>query len=201
VDAVIGRILETLESREQLDDTVLAVVGDHGESLGEHEEQTHSILIYNSTIHVPMLIHAPGRIPQRKVGRLVRTIDLTPTLLDYLQIQSLVDEDGSLPPLAQGRSLRPLIDDGELPEDIVVYSESLYPSLNLGWSALQGLEKGRYRFISAPREELYDLSEDPGEKVNQIDRLPEIAATFREQLNCPPTKSETYPPFSPWAKR
>ena len=174
VDAVIGKIVKVLESRKRISDTVIAVVGDHGESLGEHEEQTHSILIYNSTLHVPMLIHAPGIVAsQKSVGHLVRTIDLAPTVLDYLQIE---------PHIGQGVSLRPLIEDGELQVEVVAYSESLYPSLNLGWSALQGLEKGQYHFISAPREELYDLSEDPGEMVNQIDRLPGIAAELREQL-------------------
>ncbi len=86
-DAMVGRIVEDLRSRGLLDSTLVAVVGDHGEGLGEHGEQTHSLLIYNSTIHVPMLLYLPGLIPSGKtVAQLTRTIDLAPTILDYLGV-------------------------------------------------------------------------------------------------------------------
>ncbi|MCP3994427.1 MAG: sulfatase, partial [bacterium] len=103
IDEVVGRIITKLESDDLLDVTIVAVVGDHGEGLGEHRELTHSVLIYNSTLHVPMMVHAPGLIPsEAKVGQLVRTIDLAPTLLDYL---------GSSVELGEGISLRSRIDD------------------------------------------------------------------------------------------
>jgi choline-sulfatase len=160
-DAVVGRIVGDLESRGLLDSTLVAVVGDHGEGLGEHGEQTHSLLIYNSTIHVPMILHFSGRIPPgTTVGHLTRTIDLAPTILDYLGVSQ---------PFGQGASLRPLVDGGSPDTAIVAYSESLYPSLNLGWSELRSLESSRYRFILAPRPELYDLMADPGERKNLID--------------------------------
>ena len=174
VDAVVGRIVEDLRSRALLDSTLVAVVGDHGEGLGEHKEQTHSLLIYNSTLHVPMLLSFPGFIPSGKtVAQLTRTIDLAPTILDYL---------GVSPTFGQGTSLRPLVD-GESPdEEMLAYSESLYPSLNLGWSELRGLESGRYRFILAPRPELYDLTNDPGEEENLIDSNPVMADQLERSL-------------------
>jgi choline-sulfatase len=173
-DAVVGKIVDLLESRELLEEVVIAVVGDHGEGLGEHEETTHSLLIYNSTLHVPMFLYGPGLIPAGlKVDHLTRIIDLAPTLLDYLGVSAR---------FGQGTSLRPLIEGHELAEEIVSYSESLYPSLNLGWSELHGLEVGKHRFILAPRPELYDLSEDPNEETNRIESDPERAQELQERL-------------------
>ena len=173
-DAVVGKIVADLESRKLLDSTLVAVVGDHGEGLGEHGEQTHSLLIYNSTIHVPMLLYFPGLIPSGKtVDRLTRTIDLAPTILDYLRVSQTV---------GQGTSLRPLVEGKSPNEEISAYSESLYPSLNLGWSELRALEAGDYRFILAPRPELYDLAEDPGERENRIDSNPAMGDRLEHRL-------------------
>jgi len=173
-DTVVGKIVEDLESRKLLESTLIAVVGDHGEGLGEHGEQTHSLLIYNSTIHVPMLLYSPRLIPSgKKVDHLTRTIDLAPTILDYLGVSQTV---------GQGTSLRPLIEGKKPGKEIVAYSESLYPSLNLGWGELRGLETGRYRFILAPRPELYDLTEDPGERENRIDSNPEMGDRLERDL-------------------
>ena len=84
-DAVVGKIVGELESRTLMESTLIAVVGDHGEGLGDHDELTHSLLIYHSTLHVPMMIHAPGLVPAgTQVKELTRIIDLAPTLLDYL---------------------------------------------------------------------------------------------------------------------
>jgi arylsulfatase A-like enzyme/Tfp pilus assembly protein PilF len=173
-DAVVGKIIEDLESQKLLGSTLIAVVGDHGEGLGEHGEGTHSLLIYNSTIHVPMLLHFPGLIRSGKtVEHLTRTIDLAPTILDYLRISQTV---------GQGTSLRPLVEGKSPDEEILAYSESLYPSLNLGWSELRGLEAGDYRFILAPRSELYDLTEDPGERTNHIDSNPTMGVRLERSL-------------------
>jgi len=173
-DAVVGKIVEDLESQKLLDSTLVAVVGDHGEGLGEHGERTHSLLIYNSTIHVPMLLYLPGLIPSGKtVEHLTRTIDLAPTILDYLGVSQTV---------GQGTSLRPLVEGKSPDEEILAYSESLYPSLNLGWSELRGLEAGEHRFILAPRSELYDLKEDPGERENRIDSNPTMGVRLERSL-------------------
>lgn len=173
-DAVVGMIVEDIEARELLDSTLIAVVGDHGEGLGEHGERTHSLLIYNSTIHVPMLLHFPGHIPSgKKIDHLTRAIDLAPTILDYLGLPSTI---------GQGASLRSLIDGKQLDEEIVAYSESLYASLNLGWSGLRALEADNHRFILAPRQELYDLGKDPGERVNLIDSQPKTGEALESGL-------------------
>jgi choline-sulfatase len=173
-DSVVGEIIQDLRSRKLLASTLIAVVGDHGEGLGEHGEQTHSLLIYKSTIHVPMLLSCPGLVPSgTTVDHLTRTIDLAPTILDYLGIPQN---------FGQGLSLRPLVDGKSLGQEIAAYSESLYPSLNLGWSELRGLEADGYRFILAPRAELYDLSRDPAERDNRIDAKPEVGHRLARRL-------------------
>jgi len=157
-DQVIGRIVAELVARDLLSTTVVAVVGDHGESLGEHGEGTHSLLAYNATLHVPMIVSAPGVLaPGTSVDSLVRTIDLAPTLLDYL---------GHEPRLGEGVSLRTRIEGEEPAAPLFAYSESLYPRLHLGWSELVGFEGARYRIVVAPEPELYDLEADPGETEN-----------------------------------
>ncbi len=173
-DEAVGKILAALEKRGLRERTLVAIVGDHGEGLGEHDERSHSILIYNSTLHVPMLIHRPGLVPEgRVVTDLTRIIDLAPTLLDYLGIPNH---------LGHGSSLRSLIEGQKKEQDIVAYSESLYPSLNLGWSELRGLESERYRFILAPTVELYDLESDPGEQQNLAAARGEIVKGMRSRL-------------------
>ena len=173
-DAIAGRIVSDLEARELLSRTLVAVVGDHGEGLGEHEETTHSLLIYNSTLHVPMVLHAPGFIPAgRRIHDLARTIDLAPTLLDYIRMPT---------ELGQGVSLRATIEGTSVTDVVVSYSESLYPKLNLGWSELRAIEGKKYRFLLAPRPELYDLEEDPGETRNRVEEYPQIARQLRQKL-------------------
>ena len=197
-DAVVGKIVDELQIRGHLSATLLAVVGDHGEGLGEHGELTHAVLIYNSTLHVPMLLRAPELVPAgRVIPDLVRTIDLAPTLLDYLGIS---------PVLGEGVSLRSLIerDMRAKPsgDGMVAYSESLYPQLKLGWSALHGLETRDHRVIVAPRPELYDLRVDPGETDNRLAAEPGVYQRIKRQLvellqGFEEPSGETAPPLDP----
>jgi arylsulfatase A-like enzyme/Tfp pilus assembly protein PilF len=172
-DAMVGRVMAELESRRLLERTLVAVVGDHGEGLGEHGEQTHSLLVYHSTLHVPFLINAPELIDGgRNVDDVTQTIDISPTLLDYLGLSQS---------MGQGQTLRPLIEDGTAPE-VPIYSESLYASAHLGWSELRGLERGGFRYIEAPRPELYDLATDPGERVDLLLTRKDVAREMRHEL-------------------
>jgi arylsulfatase A-like enzyme len=190
VDQVVGGVLEALDERGRRDRAVIALVGDHGEGLGEHGESTHSLLIYNSTLRVPMILVAPGRIAAgTRVTALVRTIDLGATLLDYL---------GFEPELGEGRSLQPLIEKGgtstaaekggtsegstSAGSSAAAYGESLYGELHLGWSALRSLETERYRLIEAPRPELYDVAGDPGETTDLAASRPDLLRSLRAEL-------------------
>ncbi len=172
-DFVVGKLHKEFGSLKLLNESMIAMTGDHGEGLGEHQESTHSVLIYNSTLHVPMLIVAPGWItPGTRVNQLCRTIDLAPTLLDYLGVQKS---------LGQGVSLRNLIE-GKPQKELTAYSESLYPRLNLGWSELIGLEGSHHHYIQAPKAELYEIQKDPLEKSNRIAEFPDVVRQYRQNL-------------------
>jgi len=151
-DALVGRLLNALREDGRLAQTVVVVVGDHGESLGEHQEQTHGFFVYDATVHIPMIVAGPG-VPARTITEQVRIVDVMPTALDLLGQKA--------PEAVQGRSLLPLGRGERL--GLVAISESWYPRYHYGWSELKALRDGRYKLIDAPRRELYDLARDPGE--------------------------------------
>lgn len=177
VDAQIGRLLEHLERDGRLDDTLVVVVADHGEGLGEHGEETHAELVYDSTMRVPLLLAGPGVPAGRRLTRTVSVVDVLPTLTELLGLPT---------PDVRGRSLAPLWR-GETDEHPVAYLESLYCELHNGWSPLQGVVDGEHKLIVAPRTEgavaeLYALSRDPHERVDLAAREPERVAELRATL-------------------
>ena len=151
-DLQVGRLLSHLAADGRLDRTIVVVLGDHGESLGEHDEQQHAFFVYDATVRIPLIIAGPGVSP-REIADQVRIVDVMPTLLDLVKID--------VPPVVQGRSLLPLARGGRL--DLVALSETWYPRHHYGWSELTAIRDGRYTFIAAPRRELYDTQTDPGE--------------------------------------
>jgi arylsulfatase A-like enzyme/Flp pilus assembly protein TadD len=172
-DFQLGRLLEALASPPRRAETLVVVTSDHGESLGEHGEPTHTHFVYDATQRVPLILSGPGVPRGAVVATQVRLIDVAPTVLDLVR----------LPPLeaAQGVSLVPVMRSGAAsPAD--AYVETL-ATRNLGWSPLAGLRSGGWKYIRAPRPELYELSEDPGELVNRISERPNEAARLREKLD------------------
>jgi arylsulfatase A-like enzyme/Tfp pilus assembly protein PilF len=151
-DQQVGRLLNALAAQNRLDRTIVAVLGDHGEGLGEHQEQEHGFFVYESTIRIPLIVAGPG-LPSGAIHDQVRIVDVMPTLLDLATID--------IPPAAQGRSLLPLARGERMPLPAV--SETWYPRQHFGWSELAAIRDGRYKLIAAPRRELYDLQADPGE--------------------------------------
>ncbi|MFH2001670.1 MAG: tetratricopeptide repeat protein, partial [Planctomycetota bacterium] len=178
-DALVGELVDKLDALGHESDTIVAIVGDHGESRGDHDEKYHGLFIYDSTLQVPFLLRAPG-IPHGKIEDQVRIIDIMPTLLDLLHMESPSFKQGE--GLVKGQSLTPLLYGAEKSLNLLAYSESHYPKLHYGWSNLLSLRSGRYKYIQAPRPELYDLSSDPRELQNLIDTRPEIAARMRQNL-------------------
>jgi choline-sulfatase len=151
-DSLVGRLLDRLELEGRREGTLVVVVGDHGESLGEHREQTHGFFIYDATVHIPLLVQGAG-VPARVVPDQVRIVDVMPTVLDFLGV--------AIPSSVQGQSLLPLARGEHL--GLVALSESWYPRYHYGWSELVAVRDGRYKFVRAPRRELYDLKGDPRE--------------------------------------
>jgi arylsulfatase A-like enzyme/Tfp pilus assembly protein PilF len=151
-DSVVGRLLDSLAADGRLGRTVVVVVGDHGESLGEHEEPSHGFFIYDATIRIPLIVAGPA-VPARSVAGPVRIVDVLPTALELLGVP--------VPPAVQGQSLLGLV--GGRGPDLPGFAESWYPRYHYGWSELQAIRDSRYKLIRAPRRELYDLGEDPHE--------------------------------------
>jgi arylsulfatase A-like enzyme/Tfp pilus assembly protein PilF len=159
VDSQVGRLVASLERRHLLDKTIVVAVGDHGESLGEHGESTHGFFVYRSVLHVPFTIVVPGGgTAGKRVASTVRTVDLTPTLLDLLGLP--------MGEAVDGRSLVPLMTGSARDLGLDAYSEAMYPRYHFGWSELRSLTSGRYHYIDAPRPELYDTQQDPAEAHN-----------------------------------
>ena len=156
-DKVVGRLLTWLRDRRLLDQTLVVLTGDHGESLGDHGESTHAYFIYDATTHVPLIVRTPwgvrGRRSQQASG-----VDIMPTVLDLL---GLPPQDG-----LDGRSLALALLAPETSADTLAYSETYFPRYHFGWQHLRGVRSLRYKYIDAPQPELYDLQQDPGETNN-----------------------------------
>jgi tetratricopeptide (TPR) repeat protein len=172
VDDGVGRFLDALRSHGLIDRTVIVVVGDHGEGLGDHGELTHGLTIYDSVLRVPLIVRAPGS-PSGRVHGVVRTVDVMPTICDLVGVEC--------PPEVQGRSLVGLLGGGAPPE-LEAYSETVRGRLQYGWSPVFGLTQGEWKYIAAPTPELYRVAVDPGETDNLIDQEPEVAKRLDARL-------------------
>jgi choline-sulfatase len=170
-DAQIGRLLDSLQSTDRLDNTIIVVVGDHGESLGEHGEQQHGFFVYDASVHIPLIVAGPA-VPTGTVSEQVRIVDVMPTILELT--------GADIPPAVQGVSLLPLAR-GE-PLDLLAFSETWYPRYHYGWSELTAVKDGRYKFIAAPRRELYDTQVDPGETTDLSASNPRVADALERGL-------------------
>ncbi len=174
-DAQVGRLLTFLRQKGLYDHTLIVLAGDHGEGLGEHGEKTHGFFIYNSTLHVPLIFKMPaGQRTLKQVAQPVSLVDLLPTVLDALNLPALKE--------VQGRSVLPLLTGKSKAPGSALYAESFLPRLHFNWSELRGLQTGNYRFIDAPKPELYDLSNDPRELNNLYEQRPALAAELGSRL-------------------
>jgi arylsulfatase A-like enzyme/Tfp pilus assembly protein PilF len=186
-DAVVGKLLRQLKLRGLYDGAVMAVTADHGESLGAHGEDTHGIFLYDETIQVPLLIKLPIKPPHvsaggKRIENRVELADILPTLLQAARIE--------IPKKVQGETLLALMKAGasednptvEAWRDRPAYAESEYPRSNFGWSAERSLRTGKYLYIQAPRQELYDQVADPKADQNMASLSPAVAAALATQL-------------------
>jgi len=173
VDEQLGRLLAAVEGRGPPGSTVVLVTADHGESLGEHGEDTHGIFIYDSTLRVPWIMAGPGIAAGRVAATVARGIDVAPTLLDYAGLASR--------PEIEGRSLRRAAA-GEVLDDAPAYAESLHAQLQYGWAPLHALRTDRFKLIDAPRAELYDLKSDGAETQDRAGQEGARVETLRTEL-------------------
>jgi arylsulfatase A-like enzyme/Flp pilus assembly protein TadD len=161
VDFELGKMFDYLDNNDLMENTLIILTGDHGESLGEHGELTHTYFAYNSTLWIPMIIAGPG-IDARRIDENVSHIDIFPSLCDILGIEK--------PSFLQGVSLLPLMTGGKI-EKRAIYFESLGPHYNHGWAPLRGFIEENEKFIDSPLPEYYNLEEDFDEMKNLVDTI------------------------------
>ena len=169
-DAQVGRIIEALGTRAA--SALVVVASDHGEAFGEHGEVSHSLFVYDTTLRVPLIMAGPG-VPARTVGSPVSLVDVAPTLLRLL---------GMTPFDSDGINLAPALGGAALPARDL-YAESFAPLLDFGWSSLRALRSGGFKYIDAPRSELYDTAADPGEERDLSTTDGRRSADLRDRVN------------------
>ena len=173
-DEQLGRLFDAVQKKSPSGKTIVAVLSDHGESLSDHGEFTHGVFLYDSTLRIAFMMSGPGIPAGLRVKQQVRSVDFLPTILAML--------GGSAPANVQGLSLVPVFSGKPVATDIS-YEETLYPKMALGWAELRAIRTNRWKYIRAPKPELYDLIHDPGETANVIAQHPEQVQKFEAQLN------------------
>ncbi len=172
-DAQLGKLLDRLRAAGQLDSTLIVIVADHGESLGEHGEATHGLFAYEATLRIPLIVAGPSIRPA-VVGAAAGQVDLVPTVLDLLGVQN--------PAQVDGRSLLAALR-GEPVADRPLYFEALDSYLARNWAPLTGVVGDGWKYIDLPEPELYDLRSDPAELRNRIGSDTPRAAALGKRLS------------------
>jgi arylsulfatase A-like enzyme/Tfp pilus assembly protein PilF len=172
-DAAIGRLFEWLKARNLFSESTIVIVADHGEALGDHGERTHGTFLYDATIRVPMIVKPPRASGARVVDVPVEIADLAPTIAALAGV--------AMPPV-DGQNLLPLIAGSAGDADRPAYAESYYQNVLLGWSPLRAVRTRGWKFIEAPRPELYDLEADPGEQQNRAGDRGTVATALQRAL-------------------
>jgi arylsulfatase A-like enzyme/Tfp pilus assembly protein PilF len=185
-DAALGKLFAMLSRQNRYDNALVVVMSDHGEGLGEHGENTHGIFLYDSTLHIPLIVKLPGGSRKGSaLGQLLSTVDVTPTILDLLGITAFPSD---------GHSFKSsLLGEGAADHDVL--AETDYP-IRFGWAPLKAVRDKTSKFIEAPRPEFYDLRADPGELRNvyqpwneNVQALRAELAAFRRELPQPSAAS------------
>lgn len=158
-DAAVGALLAELDALGLYDRSILAVLSDHGEGLGDHGEQQHGVFLYRSTMHVPLLLKLPGN--RRKGEREKHPVGLQDVAPTLARLAGLEFEGGPQSRFLLERDPRALA-------SRVIYAETYYPRIHYGWSDLQAAYESRFALIDAPEPELYDLDRDPGQTRNVL---------------------------------
>lgn len=186
-DSIVGQAVQYLDSHHVLDQTLVVFLSDHGEGLGDHGEDEHGLLAYDSTLHVPWIIRLPGRDRAGVViDRAVSLVDVAPTVLGLLGISASQALDGvNLSPIIRG--------DGTV-SGKELYAETYFPRLRFNWSELVTIRDNQYKLIRAPRPELYDYRADPTESRDISEgRATVIAALDRNLTQMTPLQSTALP--------
>jgi len=174
VDSNIGKLIAALEQAGELDRTLVVVIADHGEGLGDHGEQEHGLFLYESVLHVPWIMRLPSHASAGAVVKTqVRAIDVLPTIASIA---------GASAPKVDGINVMPFVA-GPPPRDPEPsYAETFYPKWHFGWSELKSVRVGDWKYIDAPKPELYDMRADAAERKNAIDARGPLAGGLANEI-------------------
>ena len=175
-DEIVGNLFSTLRARGWYDTATIVVLSDHGEGLGDHIEEEHGLFLYDEVVRVPWIMRLPhAQSAGRRVRDPVQHVDLVPTLAAAARLE--------VPAGLRGRDLAVAASGRGTLAPQGIYAEALYPYYHFGWSELLSLTDDRYRYIKAPREELYDLERDPDEQANLAKERGQAATALRSALD------------------
>ena len=162
-DELVGGLLAFLKKRGLYYGAIIVLTSDHGESLGNHGELGHGLLLHEASLRVPLIVKLPRRDGGgRHSPVLVQHADIAPTILDLAGAPT--------PSGVRGRSLRRVLDSPAATlADRAIYAESAAPRYRFGWSDASSLTDGRYRYVRSARPQLYDLLKDPWERANLVE--------------------------------
>jgi arylsulfatase A-like enzyme/Tfp pilus assembly protein PilF len=176
VDQLMGEFRAYMEENGLWEKTLIILTADHGESLGEHEESAHGFFLYDSDVRVPLIVRFPGgKLAGKNITNQVRSIDIMPTVLNAV--------GGNIPESVQGESFLPLMLGQKEETERIAYSETYWPRYHYGWSELKFVRKGQYKFIDAPRPELYDVYDNPGETEDLVNQRASLAIEMKRELD------------------
>ncbi len=178
-DENIGRIMDGLKRSGLYDNCLIVLLGDHGEGLGEHGEKTHGFFIYDSTLRIPLIFKLPGAAAprSRRIAGPLRIIDVAPTVLQILRLSGKVRA-----PEVQGQGAYSTLLGKASPSDRASQAEIMLPYFHFDWSPLLSIRTGRFKYIDAPKPELYDTVADPKETRNIYSENRVMAARLKDLL-------------------
>jgi len=176
VDSCVQRLVSLLEEQQTLDRTVVMVIADHGEGLGDHGEGEHGLFLYEPVLRVPWIARLPGRaLAGTIVNEQVRSIDVVPTIAELLGVRLSERVDGeSVVPVMRGQARR---------DPPPAYAETYYPRFHYGWSELRSIRADGWKYIDAPKPELYNVTTDAAESRNVLDARGPLGAGLLAELN------------------
>lgn len=170
-DSQIGRLLQVLKELKVADHTLVVVIGDHGQGFLEHLELTHGYFVYDTTLHVPFIMNCGSKLGGGvHIPRWVSSVDVTPTVLSLLGVESNLKFDGldlTTPPPPAPRA---------------IFSDTLEGLDACGVAPLMAVREGSMKYIYGPDPELYDISADPYENTNIIAERPDAAERLKSLL-------------------
>lgn len=186
-DAQLAVLFSTLQELGMLEDMLIIITGDHGENLGEHGLMAHGYCLYDTVIHVPLLIHYPqGTTAPGRVTAQVQSVDVLPTILTLLG-----EDPWSLHPQLQGNNLlssrrSPYTVAEQANPDLEIF-RSRFPDTDVSHydRYLRMIRTDGHKFIwgSDGKHELYDLKTDSGETKNLIETQPDTATALHQTLD------------------